>query len=106
MATNKQMPWTSAFRNLVISESSGKKPWATKEKTLEHRTAFAAGSPDGGDLQDVVFAFVKVVDMTPRVRHQPALNQATALPSIALAGLRNSTMPLSVASNSSTKSSL
>ena len=40
---------------------------ATKEKTLQLWAAFATSAPDGVDLQDVVVAIVKVVDVTPRL---------------------------------------
>lgn len=55
---------------------------------LRLRAAFAAGAPDRMDLQRVVVAIVKVVDVTPRLWHQPTLDQAATLPSISLSDLR------------------
>jgi hypothetical protein len=36
------------------------------------------------DLYNVVLAVVKVVDVTPRLRHQPTLDQASTFPAISL----------------------
>jgi hypothetical protein len=39
------------------------------------------------EFYDVVLAVVKMVDVTPRFRHQPTLNQASAFPAISLPDL-------------------